>query len=271
MSSISAMVIWVSSTSKRSICASETSRSSPSTKPCSMACLTPPTRFWCAAGSMTRSPFRAQPKAENALSMVRRTRSTPLTTARRSWWTMTSIPSSESGACLPGGRTPHNKKLPTKGHEMGQWNGPGRWAARVAVCLVLSGCMAPGGTGDDETVSRFGAISAGGGIGSEATDESRSAVISALQGRQSILPPGSGYDQVAGAVLAANSRTAEAELRAARLRAEAASKNWLPKIGPNISLTSLSEVVATIFVEQVLFDHGRLRAERLFAKADVEV
>ena len=154
---------------------------------------------------------------------------------------------------------------------MGQWNGPGRWAARVAVCLVLSGCMAPGGTGDDETVSRFGAIGAGGGIGSEATDESRSAVISALQGRQSILPPGSGYDQVAGAVLAANSRTAEAELRAARLRAEAASKNWLPKIGPNISLTSLSEVVATIFVEQVLFDHGRLRAERLFAKADVEV
>ena len=57
----------------------------------------------------------------------------------------------------------------------------------------------------------------------------------------------------------------------ARLRARAASKNWLPKIGPNISLTSLSDVIAQLVVEQVLFDNGRKKAERAFAKADVEV
>ncbi|WP_394624022.1 TolC family protein [Roseovarius aquimarinus] len=109
----------------------------------------------------------------------------------------------------------------------------------------------------------------------EPTPEQREAaaspVISALQARRSILPPQSAYSTVSNAVLAANSRTAEAELRAARLRAAAASKNWLPRIGPSISLTSLSDVVANLVLEQVLFGHGRLKAERAFAKADVEV
>lgn len=170
---------------------------------------------------------------------------------------------------------------------MGQWYGTRGLTLSAVALLVLSGCMTSGtesgsgsgtslgtgasagtGAGKNE-VSRFAGRT--GGIGAEATDESRSVIISALQARQSVLTGGGAYDTVAGAVLAANSRTAEADLRAARLRAQAASRNWLPRIGPNISLTSLSDIVATIFVEQVLFDHGRLKAERRFAKHDVEV
>nr|WP_246455615.1 TolC family protein [Sulfitobacter aestuariivivens] len=98
-----------------------------------------------------------------------------------------------------------------------------------------------------------------------------SVIIQGLTARRSALPDGSTFDQVATSVLAAYSRAAEAELRAARLRSEAASKNWLPKIGPSISLTSLSSVVANLVVDQVLFDNGRLKGERAFAIADVEV
>ena len=100
---------------------------------------------------------------------------------------------------------------------------------------------------------------------------SESAVINGLVARQSALPNGSAYDQVASAVLAANARSAESELRSARLRAESASKNWLPTIGPSISLTSLSDVIVNLVVDQVLFDNGRKKGEREFAKADVEV
>ncbi len=102
-------------------------------------------------------------------------------------------------------------------------------------------------------------------------ESAESVIISGLQTRRSILPTGSAYDQVADSVLAANSRAAEAELRAARLRAVAASKNWLPSIGPSISLSSLGDLVANLIVEQVLFDNGRKKAERAYAKADVEV
>ena len=104
-----------------------------------------------------------------------------------------------------------------------------------------------------------------------AKESAESLIISGLQTRRSLLPNGSAYDQVAGSVLAANSRAAESELRAARLRAVAASKNWLPSIGPSISLSSLGDLVANLIVEQVLFDNGRKKAERAYAKADVEV
>ncbi|MEL6608091.1 MAG: TolC family protein [Pseudomonadota bacterium] len=97
-----------------------------------------------------------------------------------------------------------------------------------------------------------------------------SQIIESLQFRQSVLAEGSSFDTVAQAVLAANARPAEADLRAARLRAEAASKNWLPKIGPSISLTSLSSVAAQLLVQQVVFDNGKAKAERAFAAADVE-
>jgi adhesin transport system outer membrane protein len=96
-------------------------------------------------------------------------------------------------------------------------------------------------------------------------------IIKGLTRRTSVLPQGSTFDQVGTAVLAANSRSAEAELRSARLRSEAASKNWLPKIGPQISLTSLGSVVANLVVDQVLFDNGGKKGEREFAVADVEV
>ncbi|WP_246162135.1 TolC family protein [Roseovarius faecimaris] len=102
-------------------------------------------------------------------------------------------------------------------------------------------------------------------------EAANSPIITDLQARRSVLPSGSPFAQVAGPVLEANSRAAESELKSARLRAAAANKNWLPQIGPNISLTSLSDIVAQIIVEQVLFDNGRKKAERAFAKADVEV
>lgn len=97
-----------------------------------------------------------------------------------------------------------------------------------------------------------------------------SEIIAELQDRRTILKPESPYGAVAIAVQASSARTAEAELRAAKLRAQAASKNWLPSIGPNISLNSLGEVVTSLFIEQVIYDNGRKKAERDFAAHDVE-
>ena len=98
-----------------------------------------------------------------------------------------------------------------------------------------------------------------------------SALIETLLRREAVLDARTPYGKVAGSVLAANSRAAEAELRSAKLRAEAASKNWLPTIGPSLSLSSLGEVVASLIIDQVLFDNGRKKAERSFARSDVEV
>ena len=98
----------------------------------------------------------------------------------------------------------------------------------------------------------------------------QSSIINGLLNRRSLLGAGP-YSQVANAVLAANSRAAEADLRAAKLRAEARSSNWLPTLGPSISLSSLGAVVTSLVVEQVLFDNGRKKAERDYAAADVEV
>jgi adhesin transport system outer membrane protein len=101
-------------------------------------------------------------------------------------------------------------------------------------------------------------------------DGSSSPVIEGLLNRRSVLEPGP-LLTVSDAVLAANARAAEADLRAARLRAEARATNWLPTLGPQVSLTSLGALVTSLVVEQVLFDNGRKRAERDFAAADVEV
>jgi len=98
----------------------------------------------------------------------------------------------------------------------------------------------------------------------------QSEIIQNLLNRRSVLGSGA-FAQVADAVLAANARAAEADLRAAKLRAEARANNWLPSLGPNVSLTSLGAVVSTLVVEQVLFDNGRKKAERDYAAADVEV
>ena len=107
-------------------------------------------------------------------------------------------------------------------------------------------------------------------LNGEMANGERSALIDALLNRHSVLPAGP-YTQVAESVLAANARAAEAELRAAMLRSRARELNWLPTLGPSISLTSLGSVVAGLVVEQTLFDGGAKRAEREFARADVEV
>nr|WP_255723250.1 TolC family protein [Thalassobius sp. Cn5-15] len=96
-------------------------------------------------------------------------------------------------------------------------------------------------------------------------------VLKTLVARRSVLPAGSAYDKVGRAALAAGSRTAETELRSAKLRAEAENKNWLPTISPSISLTSLGETLASLVVDQVLYDNGKRKAERAYAAADVEV
>ena len=101
-------------------------------------------------------------------------------------------------------------------------------------------------------------------------DGTSSEIIGALLVRRSVLEPGP-MRQVADAVMAANARAAEAELRAALLRAEAESYNWLPTLGPSVSLTSLGSVAASLVLNQAIIDHGARRAERDFAKHDVEV
>ena len=141
-------------------------------------------------------------------------------------------------------------------------------AVPLFLVLLVTGCMATGGA----------KMSSGGIFGSKSADEQgtvstgeRSGVISQLSDRRSLLPAGGTYDQIAKAVLSSNLAPAEAELRAAKLRAEAQSKNWLPTIGPSLSLTSLGDFVASLVIEQVLFDNGRKKAEREFSVADVEV
>lgn len=150
-----------------------------------------------------------------------------------------------------------------------------RCAVLVAT-LALTGCMKEGGEGPG-FVSRFKAAEPtsapeNGAKAEKAlqTTTEESALIESLLERQSVLGDGS-YAQVAEAVMAANARVAEAELRSAKLRSVAASKNWLPSIGPNVSLSSLGDFVASIIIEQVIFDNGRKKAERAFARADVEV
>ena len=149
---------------------------------------------------------------------------------------------------------------------MGQCKGMGIRAVGFMALFGLAGCMSAGGG----EVSRFMSKDPAPKMTEAEKEAAESIIISELQARRSVLPPGSPYAQVATPVLEAYSRPAEAELRSARLRAKAASKNWLPRIGPNISLTSLSDIVAQLVVEQVLFDNGRKKAERAFAKADVE-
>lgn len=149
---------------------------------------------------------------------------------------------------------------------------PARTLAALALsAALLGGCVGLGG-GEGGFASRANQTPAGlaqGGVDRPA--EGGSALISDLQARQSVLPPSGAYARVADAVLMADSGTAAAELRIARLRSEARAKNWLPKLGPTVSLTSLNGLAAGLLLEQALFDHGRRKAERAYAAADVEV
>ncbi len=148
-------------------------------------------------------------------------------------------------------------------------------AAMCVSALALAGCLSDvggnAGTADVVAMQSMTGNTAHAKPTHAEKINAQSVIIQGLIARRSVLPAGTAYSQVATAVLAANSRSAESELRAAQLRARAASKNWLPSIGPNISLTSLGSVVANLIVEQVIYDNGRKQGEREFAVADVEV
>lgn len=140
---------------------------------------------------------------------------------------------------------------------------PRRSLCAIALLCSLAGCAQPFGGGTD--------MSATGSNFAQDGAENPSEVIRALSNRRAVLPPGSPLAEVSEAAIAASARAAEAELTSARLRAVAASKNWLPTLGPSVSLTDLGDLVAGLLIEQVLFDNGRRKAERAFAAADVEV
>lgn len=126
--------------------------------------------------------------------------------------------------------------------------------------------------GESVEVSRLAGVTPPPGALQAAREEAEtSVIIDELMDRRSALPAGSAFAQVGDAVLKAYARASESELKAARLRAQAASKNWLPRIGPVVTLSSLSDIVTQLAVDMVLFDHGRKKAERDFAKADVEL
>ncbi|KMK66739.1 TolC family protein [Puniceibacterium sp. IMCC21224] len=144
----------------------------------------------------------------------------------------------------------------------------------IAAITALTGCAE--GPGGGNAVTRFLNDTTGRGAAQidapePSEDEAASPIIRDLRARQSVLVVDSAYGQIAASVLAADARVAEAELRIARLRAEAAQRNWLPTIGPRISLTSLGDMAADLVINQVLFDNGRKKAERDLARADVEL
>ena len=147
-----------------------------------------------------------------------------------------------------------------------------RGLAFFSMAMLLSGCM-QGMTGDGSLSERLS--SARLGLASEQNKDTTtiepSAIIQSLQSRSSAIRPGTAYATIAAATLASDARVAEAELRAARLRSAATDKNWMPSIGPAISLTSLGDMVANLVVEAVIFDNGKKKAERAMARAEVEV
>ncbi len=137
----------------------------------------------------------------------------------------------------------------------------------LVACILLAACVG-GGTNADVSKSDF---APGAAPALSPQEEVASPLIADLMARRSVLPANGPYANVAEAVLHASTGASEAELRVARLRARAQAKNWLPKIGPDVSLTSLSSIAAGLVLEQALFDNGKRKAERAYAAADVEV
>ncbi|KEO54501.1 hypothetical protein TP2_06115 [Thioclava pacifica DSM 10166] len=142
----------------------------------------------------------------------------------------------------------------------------------LAGTVALSGCLADGTPFPTRNaVDPASAPLAAGIARKPGTDAQSSELIADLAARRSILPATGPYAEVAQAVLDHSAGAAQAELRVARLTAQAKSKNWLPQIGPSVSLSSLGDLVTQLVMEQVIFDNGAKKAERDFAAADVEV
>lgn len=142
----------------------------------------------------------------------------------------------------------------------------------------LSGCMSGGlpympkpAWQKKETTAEASAVDRQKSSFAQGEAQQSSEILATLLERKTILTADSAYGEVAAAALAAGGRAAEAELRSARLRARAENKNWLPTLSPTVSLTSLGETLASLVVDQVLYDNGRRKAERDYAAADVEV
>ncbi|SOB95154.1 TolC family protein [Rhodobacter maris] len=150
---------------------------------------------------------------------------------------------------------------------------PAQGCARVVMAVALAaglgGCMAGAPSPTDR--SAVSTASMGLAAGPPGATAQSSVIIADLAARPSALPGEGPYAQVAQAVLRDAKGAAQAELRMKRLTAQAQSKNWLPEIGPSLSLTRLGDLAAQILVEQVLWDNGAKRAERDYAAADVEV
>lgn len=106
---------------------------------------------------------------------------------------------------------------------------------------------------------------------STAGRDASSDIIDGLLARRSVLSSSSPYTPVAQTMLKTSSGLAQAELRASKMRSVARDKNWLPTIGPSITLSALGDLAAGLIVDQVLYDNGKRKAERAFAAADVEV
>ena len=142
----------------------------------------------------------------------------------------------------------------------------------IALAFGLMGCMqAPDFMSKSKDAPEAEEVTRASSNFTQPEDAPKSEIMESLLNRNSLLPAGTPYAEVADAALAASARASESQLRAAKLRAEAKNKNWLPTLGPSISLSSLGDLVAGILVEQVLFDNGRRKAEREFAAADVQV
>lgn len=150
--------------------------------------------------------------------------------------------------------------------------GPAAVGLILAAAMGLSGCVS-------DVASRFqgdpsqpetGMTTDNSGALAEDPDAGGQ-IIADLRARQSVLPQGGVFARIALGALQTGSGAAAAELRIARLKAQAKETNWLPQIGPSVSLTSLSGLVASILVEAALFDNGRRKAEREYAAADVEL
>lgn len=140
-----------------------------------------------------------------------------------------------------------------------------RGATALAVVLATSGCFGGGQAAAPEAVERQAVA-----LDATMTDGSESVIIGDLLNRVSVLQPGP-FRDVAIALMEANTRAAEADLRAAVLRSEAQSTNWLGALGPGITLDALGAVALSVMVSQAILDGGARGAERAFARADVEV